>query len=120
GVRSTSGFNPTPVPKSATRIARSHETSPPPILHLAAGAAALPAVSRFWLPKPAAARELGGVTITRGDLTSSGPLFCKRDSVNVRFAPKGTKVLPCREASLWTKKSTARPFSGAVQFERSV
>ena len=29
--------------------------------------------------------------------------FCKRGSVNVRFAPKATEVLRCRKASLCAK-----------------
>jgi hypothetical protein len=29
--------------------------------------------------------------------------FCKRRSVNVRFAPKATEVMRCRELARWSK-----------------
>src|SRR5215510_4886027 len=92
-------------------------------LHLAAGAAALSAVSRIALAEtyptrvvirifPQLAQRLGRVELSNfAEFDTSSSRFvpracphksalCKRGSVNVRFAPKATKVLQCREASL--------------------
>jgi hypothetical protein len=89
-------------------------------LHLAAGAATLPAVSRVaWAQAyptrivirtfPQFAQRLGRVELSNfAEFDTSSSRFvpracphksalCKRGSVNVRFAPKATEVLRCRE-----------------------
>jgi hypothetical protein len=52
-----------------------------------------------------------------GQTPWSGPLYCKRGLVNVRFAPKATEVLRCREAPLGAKRRPEQVQQAAPSFD---
>src|SRR5215831_19090634 len=57
----------------------------------------------FGVGRDSAGGALASVLRKHSQACTHKSAFCKRGSVNVRFAPKATEVLRCREASLCAK-----------------